>query len=103
MEKYIVGVILMSKFWIYFVYILFWWIKMEKYIVVVILMSKFWPYFVYILFWWYKMLGEKIVLVLGYGHGTLSLYSEVITQKILEMNTRGDSRINEGERGGWGE
>ena len=25
---------------------------------------------------------------------------EVITQKILEMNTRGDSKIKEGERGG---
>ena len=25
---------------------------------------------------------------------------EVIAQKILEMNTRGDSRVNEGERGG---
>ena len=40
--------------------------------------------------------------------GTQSIHShaakiEVITQKILEINTRGDSRINEGERGGWGE
>ena len=41
--------------------------------------------------------------------GTQSIHShaakmEIITQKILEMNNRGgDSRINEGERGGWGE
>ena len=36
--------------------------------------------------------------------GTQSIHShaakiEVIIQKILEINTRGDSRINEGERG----
>ena len=39
----------------------------------------------------------------GEGGGSQSIYShaakiEVITQKILEMNSRGDRRINEGER-----
>ena len=27
----------------------------------------------------------------------------IITENILEINNRGDSRINEGKRGGWGE
>ena len=41
----------------------------------------------------------------GGGGGAQSIHShvtkiEVITQKILEMNSRGDRRINEGERGG---
>ena len=41
----------------------------------------------------------------GGGRGSWSIHShaqkiEVITQKILEMNSRGDSRINEGKRGG---
>ena len=39
------------------------------------------------------------------GSGSQSIHShavkiEVVTQKILEMNTSGDSRINDGERGG---
>ena len=41
----------------------------------------------------------------GLRGGSQSIHShvtkiEVITQKILEMNSRGDRRINEGERGG---
>ena len=51
------------------------------------------------------MLRRRPAPVGGGGGGAQSINSlsakiEVITQKFLEMNTRGDRRINEGEGGG---